>query len=257
MRSFLFIFFIAVQVPFVFSTDGVISFPRLADNERFAYSIQNMQDDQGRHWQRMTMFAVRDNDINDVSELFSWGPVRWWDVQFTNDFKIGFFVESNRTEGGGFLQHLYMANGFNGQVKRVLTDVGHGALRISMDGRFVSYLRSALPAQYVHIFLFDVENEIMSEFKWKPNRPYPAERFPIGGWRIIRIDDMFRIIAIIEWNYVVAVADIDPSTMELVTVWEDPELVGFSYSSLPLLGAPGLFDDVSTQFNNPNIRLQR
>ena len=78
--------------------DVVARFTPLSANERFAYSIQNQHawSESNRlpmmHWQKMTAYAVRDNNIEDVTKLFLWEPVRLHFIQFTSDFKKCFLL---------------------------------------------------------------------------------------------------------------------------------------------------------------------
>lgn len=54
----------------------IAEFPPLNENERFAYSLQNIQtteNNQNHYWQKMTMYAVRNNNTSDIVELFTWG----------------------------------------------------------------------------------------------------------------------------------------------------------------------------------------
>jgi hypothetical protein len=258
MRNFLFIIFLLVQVLPVSMADEIIKFTPLRDNERFAYTTQTQHGNLGRVWQRMTMFAVRDNNIENVTELFTWEPVRHSDIQFTSDFKKGFFIESNIIRwDDSDLYHLYMVNGFTGDIRKLLPDIGlSSGFRVSKDGKFILFLGSSYPTRdFMDFFLFDVENEVMlGEFEWRPNRQFLPWGDPIHSWRVRRSNNIFWLLATVA-EFIVAAAEFDPITMELKTFYSTLDESGFP--SLPIRGDEGWSDDVAQYHRNPNVRLQR
>ena len=55
------------------AVERITRFTPLNANERFAYSLERVRDNQGQQaWWNITLYAVRNNDINDVTELFTW-----------------------------------------------------------------------------------------------------------------------------------------------------------------------------------------
>jgi len=258
MRNFLFIIFLLVQVLPVLMAEEITRFTPLRDNERFAYTTQTQHGNLGRVWQRMTMFAVRDNNIENVTELFTWEPVRWWDIQFTSDLKIGFFIEdlfALRDHAIGWSSPLYLVNGFTGEIRKLLPDIGD-SFRVSKDGKFVLFLGPTYPRRdHIDIYLFDVENEIMlGEFEWRPNRQFLPWADPIHSWHVLRFDNIFWLLATVA-EFIVAAAEFDPITMELKTFYSTLDESGFP--SLPIRGDEGWSDDVAQYHRNPNVRLQR
>ena len=88
MRNFLLILILIALHTSVLAAEVVGRFSPLNDNERFAYALERVPDAQGQWLLRldMTMFAVRNNDINDTSELFTWEVANdSWGVHFTGD----------------------------------------------------------------------------------------------------------------------------------------------------------------------------
>ena len=115
----------------------------------------------------MTIFAMRDNEFQNVSVLFSREPVHRDSVQFAGNFKKCFFLAEDwrhPTEAIPYIHvyyHLYMANGFTGEIRRLLSDMGFIVWRVSHDGRFIGFLDPDFRREYTHINLFDVENGVM------------------------------------------------------------------------------------------------
>jgi len=261
MRNTLKLFFMFIfisQISLALSASEIHRFTPLADNERFAYTIDDHSQQIGHvllFWQKMTMYAVRNNNIGDVAELFTWEPVRSYEIQFRNDFRKAFFIESKSAgRNTGESHHLYIADGFTGEIRRLLPNVGRGSLRVSKDGQFASFFRATFPSEFVHIYLFDVTNEtIVGEFVWRPNRPeWVQRRYMISNWRIIRADTVFRIIAVGEAGFIAAVAELNPVTMELTTLWDYFE-TGLWFES----SKDGIRWDDDVSVHNPNVRLQR
>ena len=233
-----------------------LRFIPLGYNERFAYSMQTVRNDEGRGWERMTLYTVRNNDIEDISDLFSWENVEPRGVQFTADHRMCFFLVRDVVRWGFIWTHnLYMANGLTGEVRRLLSDTGP-LLRVSKDGRFVSFLGRDRAGESVDIFLFDIASEtIVGEFEWRTEWPVS------GGWDIFRFDNVFRIYGTWERGQIIAVAELDPETMELRTLWDktvaerdgDWEFI----VSQPTRADDDWNDDVVRQRRDPTIQLQR
>jgi len=229
--------------------EEITRFTPLNANERFAYSTENARDNEGRGWWNITLYAVRNNDINDVTELFTWEDIDWSRVNFTDDLRVCFFIDYNHIKRDfNWTHNLYMANGFTGEVRRLITDISP-LFRASTDGRFISFLRRNLNEYSANIFLFDVENEIMAgEFEWRVNSR-------INTWVLYRFDNIFRIYGTNEGGGILAAAELNPSTMELVTLWDKIDDDDLIY--LPnLFLDDGWQDDVSRLFRDPNIRLR-
>ena len=221
------------------SVEAVVTrFTPLQDNEQLAVSFQNMRSHVGnpavlRYWQRLVMFAVRNNDIEDISELFTWEHFQGINIQFTRDFQKAFFVDSNWNADISPLpiQNLYMADGRAGEIRRLLadTEIGrHIGWRASKDGRFVSFIELDPARSFVlRIILFDVESKAMvGEFEWQPQ----SERalINIQGWTIRRFDNIFRIYGVSEIGSIEAVVEFDPATMEFTILWDEFALSGLS-----------------------------
>jgi len=233
---------------------AITRFTPLGENERFAYT-----DDAG-----VTLYAVRNNDIEDISELVFLGDAMWHSVQFTSDLRRSFFARwrlpSDLPLRYRVRSPIYMANGETGEIKRLPIDADHW-FRVSNDGRFVGfidpYVRSELEnnrriteREQANVFIFDIEAETMTEFQWRTNARAD------GGWHIHRFDNGFRIYGLTErGDHIMAAAEIDLSTMELTTLW-DRTAGSDDTTPLPFFG-DDWFDDVSLQFRNPNVRLQR
>ena len=250
---------IYIAIPVVIMANEATNFTPLQDNERFAFSLDNVLDNEGRaHW-NMTLYAIKDNDTDSVSELFRWQAVRWWDIQFTYDLRKSFFVDNSFLRSGSRAQarSLYMANGVTGEIRRLIADVGSERIRVSKDGRFVVFQGSA-GTGHVNIFLFCVESEtIVGEFEWRPNSP---EWFHIEGWNLRRFYNFFRIYATANKGIIYMIAELKPETSVLETVWivwdtiETPEQQPVW---LDINEEGDWQDDVILQHRNPNIRLRR
>jgi len=245
-----------VQSPVVLEAEVAARFTPLADNERFAYSMRNQQTrlETGGwvHWQKMTMYAVKNNDITDVTELFTWEPVRFASVQFTGDLRKAFFLENNVVQSGRGTAHahiLYMVNGLTGEIQRLLTDVRDPLLRASRDGRFIAFLSHFFSHErFVDIYLFDIESErIADKFRWQVSARD-------GTFRLFRFDTIFRIFINFEGGYIGAVSELNPETMEFNVLWDRTNTPPLGRSSLPTT-YPGWLDGVGGA--NPNIRLRR
>jgi len=267
MRVFLLILFFSLQVSIVFSAEIVAQFTPLEDSERFAYSVENVRSPRGGGMWNMTLYSVRNNDIDNVSELFVWEDVTWAGIQFTGDFRIAFFFARQRPEASPPARNLYMANGNTGEITKIMSNRDGTGFRVTKDGRFIGFIggwdspgyeRSSSPhlgRRQRNIFVFDIQNETMERITWS------IDWFVDGGWSLFRFDNIFRIYAQQEGGGIRAVAELNPATMELRTLWDmsDPEYV---LSPVPTLSfGAGVHcewqDDVVHQRSNPDIRLQR
>ena len=227
--------------------EEITRFTPLNDNERFAYSIENARDNQGQQaWWNITLYAVRNNDINDVTELFTWENIEWSNVNFTDDLKVCFFLARQRTENMHiWTSNLYKANGFTGEVRRLITDT-IPLFRVSTDGRFISFIKENPDRYSANIFLFDVENEIMvGEFEWRLNRT-------VNSWEIFRYENIFRIFGTLMGVELIAAAELNPATMEFRTLWNNAAAEDIK----DIIHVDDWRDDVSRLFRNPNIRLR-
>ena len=248
MRSLVFLCLIFAHISFFLPAQETTVFTPLADNERFAFYSFSVPLSPAIHRPDITVFAVRDNNVNDISALFTWENVRFNNAQFAHDFKKCFFL----VDASPYL--LYRANGFTGEIKKVLA-LNNGNWRVSNNGRFVLFLgNSVVRLPFAHLLIFDVENEaIVGEFEWRPEiDPMFGEVF----WEVARFDDIFRIYAIDELSYITAVAEIDPETMILRTLWNDYRTVGLP--SRPSYNHDLKWvDDIRLQTSNPTVFLQQ
>ena len=239
------------------SAEEPTRFTPLADNERFAITVHSIRESDVIWRTYMTLFAVKNNNINAITELFTWDSVRMQDVQFTSDLRKCFFLMSTPLILHTLDQYdLYIADGSLGEVKRVLTDMGSAIWRVSNDGRFVLFQGAERSSDHVIVSLYDIENDvIIREFEWKPNRQSISGS--IQGWSINRFNNIFRLYAILEMGYIGAVADINPSTMELITLWDNFSLSGLSLLSMPNIVDESWLDDIQLQIRNPGVFLQK
>jgi len=272
MRIFLFALFLAMQVSFSLPAEVVARFSPLQDNERFAFAIQAVSSEQVNMQRKVIFYAVTNNDIENISKLFTWeNVIDNGGIQFTSNFRTAFFaVRGERRQPNEpllnhhFFNSLYMANGDTGEIKKVMPNVML-SFRVSKDGRFVGFINgwrlldfennifSHRERQRANIFIFDIKNNTMRQFEWGISRPMSE-----GFWSIRRVDNIFRIYAVARGGYILAVADLAPTEMQLRTLWDRAYLEEtFEIISLPNIDAPGWYDDISFQFRNPNVRLQR
>jgi hypothetical protein len=229
----------------VSAADGSMKFTPLKVDERFAYSTQWKPE---RLWQNMTMYAVRNNDIENAIELFAWEPVNWDSIQFTSDLKKAFFIESYPTVGIDRENNLYMANGLTGETRILLTNFGYSPYRASKDGKFVCYYRGS-NREPMTIMLFDVEKEaIVGNFEWNPILPL-ANKYGYIAWTVRRSDSHFGIYGSIDSGFIFAAARLDPEAMKFEVLWDlsDPDAIT---SSLPSI------DDAKGEWND-DVRSQR
>jgi len=255
------------------TTEVVGRFAPLNDNERFAYALEGAWDADGVFMRNLIMFAVRDNNINDISELFIWESVSdSRGVQFASDFRTVFFVQwRNQRPGEPFADHhafhsLFMANGATGKIKRLPVRVTD-TLRVAKDGRLVAFidpwLRTATgertglwDLERANIFVFDIETESMTQLTWRVSSPIT------GGWNLVRYGNIFVISGDLEGGYHAAAAELNPSTMELITLWDRTNReMPYPIDRIPSLPSH-FFDDVGQltdddlrQSFDPNVRL--
>jgi len=248
----------ATQDTIILPANEIIRFTPLADSERFTYSIQ------GR---KLALYAVRNNDLEDISELFTWENVGFHGVQFTSDFRKCFFtVRVLPPHRSGtpllnyhFKRYLYTANGETGEIRRLPFYIA-GVFRVSKDGRFVGFTHPWRQPDFgnnsmwythdhINIFLFDIKTETMTHFEWQ------IDGIIEGSWHFLRFDNVFRIYGVGEGGFIGAVAELDPATMELSTLWD---ITGMSADEGKLVPFDESWeDDVYVQIRNPTVRLQR
>jgi hypothetical protein len=254
---FLFVFSFYLLVSCFLPAIETASFTPLAYNERFAYSLQSISVN-GQVRQRLTLYAVYNNNLSNITELVTFEPVNRDHIQFTGDLKKCFFYEEllirNPDLSFSRVLNLYLADGHTGTVRRLLTDVG--IVRVTENGRFILF-QNLYRGEFAQLFLFDVEKDaIVAEFEWVLERPLEdRQRWPHAGWYLLRFDNVFRVYEIVELDIIRAVAELDPSTMQLITLWDylnTPE-----FSSIPWMGDANWHDDVMLLRQNPNIFLQR
>ena len=245
------------QVPIEATENAIIRFTPLADNEQFALSLRDMPQSPIRPWSVMTLFAMHNNDFKDVSVLFSREPIPVEHIQMASNFKKCFFIEFDWREPTGLVpykhayHHLYMANGFTGEIRRLLTTRKMITWRVSHDGRFILFLEDQAGGKFTHLSLFDVESEIIVvEFEW---RPYRIGASPIEAWEIHRFENIFRISGIGEGGFVLAVAEFDLIKMKLRS---RGDFLLSDLSWLPNVEDEGWFDDIFIRNNIPPAMLQ-
>jgi len=251
----------------VLATEAVGRFTPLADNERFAV-LHLGASRPGADVVRpsfMTFYAVRNNDITDITELFTWENVLVPgadDPQFTSDFRTAFFRVRAQEPLPFPLYALYMANGSTGEIKRlpilVPSAIG-GNFRVTKDGKFAAYPRGGQGGQAASVLIsvFDIEAETMTQLTWRV-----TER-GFGGWLIFRSDNGFMIHRTGEGGDPLAIAELDPATMELRTLWDNTDWsknqddipIPPNYHSM--LEGSLWVDDVVLQWRDPNVRLRR
>ena len=263
-KHFILSLLLSLNGVFALPADEPTRFTPLSGNERFAFSIRNFEPISGRRniWS-MTLYAVQENNIAAISELFTWEDLIWSSIQFTSDFRRAFFrAENNLAIWSGIqrdpnLFRLYMADGNTGEITLLLSDFNDSSFRASNDGKFILLQRSIWRSGYVTLYLFDVESRaIIAELVWQPPQELvlPDGQSFIEGWAIRRVDNQFQILAEGEIGGILAAALFDPVTLDLQTLWTD-------FRTLGLFEAPSIYgnwdDDVILQHNDPNIRLQR
>ena len=265
MRFFISSFILISQVSLSLLAVEIHRFTPLEDNERFAYTIQSMHDSEGRSRMELTLYSVRNNNVGDISQLFRWEHVRWWDVIFTSDYKKVFFIGITRI-GSGInapqISNLYMANGHTGEIRRIISNnLGNAPLRVSQDGRFIIFQRLNFRSiDACQFYLFDVFREtVVGEFIWRPNKPeyFMKPNWPVNGWRFIRVGNIFRIIAIFEASGLLSVADFDPETQTFIALWNYPEkMLEISFPDYDGSNALNWLDDIHLQKEDRNIMLR-
>jgi len=245
------------------TNDETIRFNPLGDNERFAYSLENVQTHSPyqRRWD-MTLYAVQNGDTANAVELFSWENVETNRVQFTSDLRKCFFLTRR---GSTWTFDLYVADGLTGEVRKLLADTVGSLFRVSEDGKFVGFLSRHHAHDSVTIFLFDVKAGVMAgEFEWRPEHYPIAPGWGIfGGWSIFRFNNVFRVAGLSEGSAIITAIELDLTTMELRTLFDETDADrNTPRSPLTLLWNGDYFnidweDDVRRQSRDPNIRLRR
>jgi hypothetical protein len=245
---------LAVCVSLSAMADVVARFAPLADDERFAYSLQDIKDENGQHMRiDLVVYAVKNDDVENAAELFTWERNTRDFVQFTSDFRTAFF---NVWSEGTYT--LLKADGTTGEITVIASDVVGG--RISTDGRFYAFIDFRRLSDYekANIVLFDVENEAMTHLEWRPKRPV------YGGWSLFRFGNIFRIYGIIDsgGSPAAAAIEMNPETMEITVLWDKTDIDNWLELSPPLPEISGddsrlWQDDVFRQYHDPNIRLRR
>jgi hypothetical protein len=199
--------------------DETARFPLLADNERFAFTFGRAA--QSIIWW-LTVYAVRDNDIESRRKLFVWEDVADTDgFQFASDFRTVFLAVRQRNPPSDW-HTLYMANGFTGEVKRLPMEVIL-PWRASKDGRFVAFINiwqvsdtgectGDWDREKANIFVFEVETGVITQIAWKTNMHIE------GGWSLYRYGNTFLIHGSFEKGRLAALAELNPTTMELRTL---------------------------------------
>jgi hypothetical protein len=241
--------------------DETVRFAPLNANERFAYALYNTLSPRGYGMNNLTLYAVRDNNIEDRRELLFWEDVADTDgVQFTSDFRTLFFTARQRFEGAPHLtyafQPLYMANGSTGEVRRLPTDI-RLPWRASKDGRFIAFLQGEWGRQETNIFIFELETGAMTHLVWRANELLPA------GWSLFRYGNTFLIQGGGQ-SFVTTLAELNPETMELRTLLDITDInnrIEPSDKTLYLLSKlideeNFIGDDVLDILWDPSIRLR-
>ena len=231
MRSLVFLCLIFTHISVFIPAQETTGFTPLANNERFAYTTPHSFNNEGRGQWVLHLFAVQGGDIENAVPLIATGSIRNWEVQFTSDFKKAFFINIDYP-GNGIsapdIHSFYMANGLTGEVKRLMVDTSYASWRVSRDGQYILFQSFEHRAGYVNLHLFDVENEaIVDEFIWRPDRPARLNQSaPIQAWEIRRHGSIFRIYATTELGFVAAIAEFDPASRQVVTLWSTFEMSG-------------------------------
>jgi len=267
MRTFLFTVFILIKVLSVSTADEIVRFTPLGENERFAYAVENAQSPMGFAMWKMTLYAVRNDNVADISELFVWEYVTWENIQFTGDFRVAFFFARQWTASSPPARHLYMANGNTGEIRKIMSTRDSSDFRVTKDGRFIGFIGDWDSPNYeaptfphlgyekVNLFVYDVENKTM-----KNHVTWHINGFIDGGWSIFRRDNIFIIYADLEGGHIAAATELNPETMELTALW-DMTNINDRISPLPRFAHSDRYcewqDDIIWQRNDPNIRLQR
>ena len=227
-------------------------FTPLADNERLAFTVQ-------QETGVTTFYAVDNYDYENFSAIYTrTRGITWSSIQFTGDFRNGFFVF---LESAIWKSHLYMLNGLTGEVRRILTYMGGGPSRVSKDGRFAAFLhRTDNEGQEVNMYIFDIENEsIVGEFIWQPweNISDPSILSQqINSFIIFRFDNIFKIYAAID-SGIVGGAILDPAAMTLISIWDNPYIFFESVDGYFSLDNLTWDDDVSFGAGRLDRMLQR
>jgi hypothetical protein len=204
------------------TAEVVARFTPLADNERFAFTFEMIRPTIigissippiWAVWE-LTLYAVRNNDIEDRRELITWEDVGdTAGVQFTSDLRTVFFTVRQRVPPTPF-QLLYMVNGSTGEVKKMPIEV-RLPWRASKDGRFVAFLKEGGGrSQEANISVFEVETGAITHLVWKANMRLE------DGWALFMDENIFLIRGGFEKGRVATLAELDPVTMKLRTLMD-------------------------------------
>ena len=257
MHKVVFVFILLFQTSFFLLAEEVTNFTPLADNERLAFTVKD--------YTEVTFYAVDSNNFNDFSLLFSLNPALFHGIQFSDDFRMAFFVTDTVNQENGRIaehfQNLYIINGHTGEISRILTFQTTKAVRVSLDGRFLCFLsRPDLMANFVNIYLFDIERGTMiDKFVWHPwenvdDQQISSQTFT--AFRIFRFDNIFKIYADIDGGIVGGVI-LDPETLTLDLIWNDPSIFftpdfPYAYDHSIIHNPQAWLDDVSFGAGNLN-----
>jgi len=237
------------------TTNEISTFIPLGDNERFAYSVRNVQNEEiswRRRWD-ISLYALENDDIENARKLFSWKHVGANDIQFTDGLRMGFFISRNIIDWGrNWTFDLYKVNGHIGEVTRLAADVS-SLWRVSGDGRYIGFLGGNHFDGYVNVFVFDVKaRAIAGEFEWRTVGP-----IDIDAWFIVRRDDAFIILGSGLDGRIFAATELNLGIMELKTLWDKTDARGVALLLLPnILDDDSEWqDDVWRQSMNPLVML--
>ena len=253
MRYFLIALFFAAQLlsACTVKAEVVGTFTPLKDNETFAFYSGGIAGANGNvtHFD-ITMYAVRNNNPDDLGELFTMENMDDYvaSVQFTGDFRTAFLLAKDGT--------FYMATGSTGEIKKLRTAVRSPVFRITEDGRFGAFVKEEWGKPEAYISVFDIETETMRQLTWKLNRRIE------GTWDIGRYNGVFFINGTYERGGSQALAELDPSTMELTTFYDRTNRTMTDHRPSDITPPPSVItflgdviDDICRQYDNPDIRL--
>ena len=242
----------------------ITRFTPLDENERFAFARDNIEVPPPI-WGMdiLTLYAIRNNDIENRRELFTWEDVTEGHIQFSHDFRKAFFSTRQRELiPPTSLQSFYKVNGSTGEVKRLPIEV-EPRWRITQDGRFVAFINRWLLSdtgettgrwdrEQANIFVFDSETETMTQLTWRTNMPIES------GWTLYRLGNIFRVFGG-HTSFALAATELDPATLELRTLWDmtDWDIVDpADRISPPDISTEPWIDDVLWPNQNLTVRLR-
>ena len=214
--------------PYPIVESRVTSFTPLQDNERldFRTARERRNPATPHSWTPViTVYAVGDNDIEDISLLFSWDNVPWHHIRLSGDSRMCFFIKETTIAPDPVRRDLYVAVGSTGEIRRLLTDMRSANFHVSNDGKFVLHLRVLdrvfRSINLVNFYLIEVETGvILSEFEWYLDRDeITHEVDPIEAIGIFWNDGIFQLHALGYRDAINAEAEFDPETRELRTLF--------------------------------------